>query len=190
MDLQSLPWYGQLAIFLFIGGLVLGLFYMLYYSDGQRQIEKIDVQIENVEQEIKRAEKKESQLGQIQEEIKAKEKILDDLKEVLPEHKEIAQILRKVQGIVSGARLRIQNWATQNDRRREVVSEMPISITVDGNYHNLAIFFDQLSRLKKIFTVNNLNIKPLTKMSSTFSISASFIASTYTYAERSRSKSR
>ncbi len=184
MDIQSLPWYAQFLVFLVIGGILFGIFYMLHYSDNQVTIERLDKQIDAVETEIKRAEQKEAQLPRIREDIQEKEKVLEALKEVLPEEKEISQILRKVQSIISGARLRIQKWTTQPDRRKQVYVEMPIAIILDGNYHNLALFFDQLSRLKKIFTVNNLSIKPMSRMTSAFSITASFTASTYTYRER------
>jgi len=181
MDLQSLPWYAQFLVFLLIGGILFGIFYMLHYSDGQTMIENLDRQIDKLEDEIRKAEKRERQLKQIKEEKEAKEKVLEKLKEILPEEKEIAQILRRVQGIVTNARLKIQKWATNKDQRKEVYTEVPISITLDGNYHNLGQFFDQLSKLKKIFTVNGLTISPMSKMTSIYTIKASFTASTYTY---------
>lgn len=181
MDLQSLPWYAQFLVFLLIGGIVFGIFYMLHYSDGQTQIESLDRQIERLEVEIRRAEKKERQLKQIKEEKEAKEKILEKLKEILPEEKEIAQILRRVQGIITNARLKIQRWATNKDKRKEVYTQVPIAISLDGNYHNLGQFFDQLSRLRKIFTVDGLKISPMSKATSIYTIRASFTASTYTY---------
>jgi len=181
MDLQSLPWYAQFLVFLLIGGILFGIFYMLYYSDGQTQIQALDLQIQDLETEIRKAEKKERELQQIKEAKEAKEKILEKLKEILPEEKEIAQILRRVQGIITNARLKIQKWATNKDQRKEIYTEVPISISLDGNYHNLGQFFDQLSRLKKIFTVDGLNISPMGKMTSTYTIKASFTASTYTY---------
>jgi type IV pilus assembly protein PilO len=181
MDLQSLPWYAQFLVFLLIGGIVFGIFYMLHYSDGQTMIENLDRQIETLEEDIRKAEKKERQLKQIKEEKEAKEKVLEKLKEILPEEKEIAQILRRVQGIITNARLKIQKWATQKDQRKEVYTEVPIAISLDGSYHNLGQFFDQLSRLRKIFTVNGLTISPMAKMTSLYTIRASFTASTYTY---------
>lgn len=186
MELQSLPWYGQLLIFLLIGGIIFGIYYMVYYSDNQSKIKGLDTKIEKLDREIKKAEKKERQLKQIQEEKEAKEKVLAKLKEILPEENEISQILRKIQSIISGARLKIQRWTTQSQRRQEVYVEHPIAITLDGNYHNVGVFFDQLAKLKKIFTVNNLNIKPLPKMTTTFSIQASFTAATYTYREKAK----
>ena len=49
MDLQTLPWYAQFLVFLLIGGIAFGIFYMLHYSDGQSTITNLDRQIENVE---------------------------------------------------------------------------------------------------------------------------------------------
>ena len=190
MDLQSLPWYGQLLVFLLIGGIAFAIFYMVHYSDTQNKIQRVEDQIDDVEREIKKAEKKEMQLKQIKEEKEAKEKVLDKLKEILPEEKEISQILRKVQSLISTARLNIQNWTTQAERRREIYIEHPIKISLDGNYHNIGVFFDQLSKLKKIFTVDNLAIKPVSKMTPTFSVKASFTASTYTYREKAAKTSR
>ena len=190
MDLQSLPWYGQFLVFLLIGGIAFGIFYMVYYSDNQNTIAQLDSQIDDVEREIKKAEKKEMQLRQIKEEKEAKEKVLDKLKEILPEQKEIAQILRKIQGIISTARLRIQKWDTKKEQQQKIYVQHPIAIALDGSYHNLGIFFDQLSKLKKIFTVDNLTIKPMGKMTPTFSVKATFTASTYTYKERAKRKGK
>ena len=180
-SLQNLPWYAQFLVFLLVGGIIFAIFYVAYYSDGQKQIKTLGKQIERLEIDIRKAEKKERQLKQIQEEKEQKEKVLEKLKEILPEQKEIAEILRRVQGIITGARLKIQKWTTQNEQRRQVYNEVPINISLDGNYHNLGIFFDQLSKLKKIFTIDNLKISPMNKMTSTYTIKASFIASTYTY---------
>jgi len=183
MDLKSLPWYGQFLVFLLIGGIAFGLFYMLHYSDVESQIDSTNKQIENLQSEIKKAEKKEAQLPQIREELAVKQKLLENLKEILPETQEVSQIVRKIQAILLAARLRIQSWTSQSHRKRKVYDEVPFQITLDGNYHNLGIFFDQVAKLKKIFTINNLSIKPLPKATGTFTIKASFTASTYTYRE-------
>lgn len=191
MDLQSLPWYFQLLVFLLIGGLVIGIYWYMDYSPTSDQITQLDKQIEDVSAEIRKAEQKQDNMKQIQAQIQEKEKLLEDLREVLPEEKEISQILSKVQAIISSARLKMISWTTQPERRKEVYTEVPYSISVEGNYHNLAIFFDQLSRLKKIFTVDNVTIVPNTSNpgNSSFTVGASFSATTYTYRDSKKSSS-
>ena len=47
----------------------------------------------------------------------------------------------------------------------------------------MGIFFDQISRMTKIFNINALHIKPMTSMTAEYSISADFTAATYIYRE-------
>jgi type IV pilus assembly protein PilO len=161
----------------------MGIFYYVHYSPTSDQIDNIEADIEIVEREIKKAEQKESKLKQIEEELEIKQAVLEKLKAILPEKEEISQILKKIQSIIASARLRIQKYDPQNLRTREVYTESPISIILEGNYHNLGIFFDQLSKLKKIFTVDGLNINPLRRSDREYTIRASFTATTYLYRE-------
>ncbi len=190
MEIQNLPWYGQFAVFLLIGAILFCIFYFAWYQDNESKIKNMVTEIEGLEKEIRGLEKKQSRIKQMEEEVKAKEAVLEKLKEILPETKEISQILKKIQSIITNARLRIQKWTTQKPRKKEVYIEHPINITIDGNYHNLGMFFDQLSKLKKIFTVNQLSISPRGKMTRAFTIKAKFTASTYTFRETKKANKK
>ena len=184
MELQNLPWYGQLVVFLIIGGLLFGAFYYFYYSPNLDVIDGLDKQISDLDKEIQKGREAQQKIGKIREENENKKKVLEKLKSVLPERKEISQILKKIQSIITSARLEMLKFAPQRERQREIVIEWPIVINVNGNYHNLGSFFDQISRLKKIFTIDKLNIKPLKKMTPDSTINAGFVATTYIYHER------
>jgi len=181
MELQNLPWYGQLLVFLIIGGILLGIFYFAYYSDNQSTIENISRQIENLEKEIRGLEKKKHKIKEMEAEVEAKKAVLEKLKEILPEKKEVSQNIKKIQSIINNANLNIQNWTSQAERLQQIYVEIPFGITLEGNYHNLGLFFDQLSKLKKIFTISNLSLRPMSKMTRTYTVTATFTASTYTF---------
>ena len=183
MELQNLPWYGQLLVFLFIGVVAFGIFYFLIYSPTQDEINAIITQSEQLQEEIRIAERNESKLEKLKEEAAANEKILEELKGILPEKKEFAQHLRKIQAIASNARLKTSTFNFNQEIARDYYYEWPIAISLEGNYHNLGIFFDQVSRMKKIFTINSLKISPLRSLSYDYTIQASFIATTYIYRE-------
>ena len=183
MELRNLPWYGQLLVFLVIGGICCALFYYLHYSPTQDTIKSTIEKREKLEQEIRKAERAKEQRERIEEQLAANLKILEDLKGILPERKEISDILARIQNIVTNSRLRIMVFDPGNESRKEFYVEWPIKVSVEGSYHNLGIFFDQLSRLKKIFTVNNLSIIPLRTSGEGFTIKADFNATTYIYQE-------
>jgi type IV pilus assembly protein PilO len=183
MDIQNLPWYGQLLVFLVVGVVLFGIFYFIVYSPNQDEISSIIVQNEKLQEEIRKAEKNESKLKKLEEEKASNEAILEDLKGILPEKQEVSQILRKIQAIASNARLKTSTFTFNNESKRDIYLEWPIVISLEGNYHNLGMFFDQVARLKKIFTIDGLHISPLNSLSYDYTIKASFTATTYIYSE-------
>ena len=60
--------------------------------------------------------------------------------------------------------------------------EWPISISVDGRYHNLAILFNRLSNFSRIMNVEQIAITAL-PVQTDRTISADFVAKTFMYVE-------
>jgi Tfp pilus assembly protein PilO len=54
---------------------------------------------------------------------------------------------------------------------------------VSGNYHNLGLFFDRLSKFARVFTIENFTIKALSKQSDLNTVSANWTAKTYFFPE-------
>jgi len=183
MDLQSLPWYGQFLVFLFIGAVAILFFYFMVYSGTQDQINGVVSQIQQLDVEIKTGEKKEGKLDQLKQEVKKREEVLENLKEILPEKNEIAGIITRIESLILASNLKVLKWSAPARRQREIYVEHQLAIDIEGGYHNLGIFFDQLSKIKKIFTIAGLEIKPINKKGNPHVIKASFKAMTFTYFE-------
>lgn len=183
MDIQNLPWYGQFLVFLVVGVVFFGIFYFIVYSPTQDEIGSIVAQSGKLLEEIRKAEKSESKLKKIEEEKANNEAIMEQIKGILPETQEVSQILRKIQAIASNARLKTGTFTFSNESKRDIYMEWPIAISLEGNYHNLGLFFDQVARLKKIFTIDGLHISPLNNLSSDYTVQATFTATTYIYNE-------
>jgi len=183
MDFQNLPWWGQFLVGLFIGLIIFLVFYFAVYDKNSKRIDGLTVEIEKVDKEIRRAEQKEDLMPQLEADIEEKEAILETLKEILPEKKEIAAILKKIESLIGSARLKLNGITTNAVVTAKFYIQHPYSLKLEGNFHNLGIFYDQLSKLRKIFTINSLSISPRSKMTRENTITASFTASTYTYRE-------
>jgi type IV pilus assembly protein PilO len=63
---------------------------------------------------------------------------------------------------------------------KEFYSEWPIDIQLEGTYHNLALFFDRMSRFSRIVNVEEMKIAAINDPSGK-SIGANFIAKTFIY---------
>ncbi len=188
MDIQNLPWWGQFLVFLIIGAILFVVFYLMVYSKNISVIEKLETDIAALEREIKIAEQKKDKMPMIKQEIEEKEQVLQQLKQILPEEKEITQILKKIESLIQGNRLRLNSFVQRGVQQREIYVEHPYALRVEGNFHNLAIFFDQLSKLKKIFTINRLTLAPRKNMTRDITVGVGFNATTYTYKEAPKRK--
>ena len=76
--------------------------------------------------------------------------------------------------------LRFKPEATQP---REFYAAWPISLELDGNYHNLAYFFDRLSKLSRIVNVSNLKINANKNPTVSSTIRATCTATTFVFIE-------
>jgi len=65
----------------------------------------------------------------------------------------------------------------------EYYQEWPISVEVDGNYHNMGTFFDRVSRLSRLVTIGTVKIKSQAKQTASNTVNISCVATTYVYVE-------
>ena len=214
MDIKSLPWYGQLALFVAIGLLFLGIFYKLYYAPGLDEIKGLQERKQTLEGEVKRLEQMKREVGRIENDIASKTENLAKLKELLPNRKEIAQILQTIQERAKDCNLEVRTFVPkgevpkgitisqkvvtkEGDREKtevknvtvnDVYAEWPIDISVSGRYHNLAIFYVHLCSLSRIFNINNFTLSAVSNQSPDQTLQASVEAKTYIFLEKEESQ--
>ncbi|HEV7499996.1 MAG TPA: type 4a pilus biogenesis protein PilO, partial [Vicinamibacteria bacterium] len=105
------------------------------------------------------------------------------LKTILPPAKETPDLMRKVQALAAQSNLTINNFTPGATVNRDFYQEWPISMGVVGNYHNLALFFDKVSRLPRLVNVNNIKITALANQTASQTISVANTATTFVYIE-------
>lgn len=106
---------------------------------------------------------------------------LEELKAIIPPVRDDAQLLDRLKSLADRSRLQINSISYQSLQDDEFYRRYPIKMSIDGTYHDLAIFFDRLSRESRIFNVGGLGIKPA--RNSRFTISADFTATTFVFKE-------
>ena len=92
-------------------------------------------------------------------------------------------LLRRIRALTEQGDFNLLRFTPGNFNDRDFYSEWPIGITLQGTYHNLAMFYDRISRFSRIINVENLRISALRSARSTHTITADFIAKTFVYKE-------
>src|SRR5215203_7321568 len=86
------------------------------------------------------------QLPQFQAQVSDLQRRLEDLRAVLPEQKDVADILRRVQGLATQSSLTLQRFTPQAPAQETMYAALPFKLRAEGTYHNLGQFFDRISK--------------------------------------------
>ncbi len=212
MDIKSLPWYGQLIVFLVIGIMIFGVYYKMYYSPNVLRIERLEKKRDALEKEVRMLRKSKAEIEQLKKRSVELQKRLEELKKILPNRKEIAEILRKIQERAKSCNLTVLSFVPKGEVKKsitverkvidektgkpkvvkevikDVYAEWPINIKIRGSYNNLGIFFTHITGLTRLFIVPSFKIKALKDQTDLYTIQAEHIAKTFIFLEENLAK--
>jgi type IV pilus assembly protein PilO len=174
---------GQLGVSLFIALVIGGLFWWQYLSPAMEEEQTKTAQLDTLKREIAALEVTANKLAEFQREVALLEAKLETLKRILPPEKETPDLMRKVQSLASQSSLLIKSFTPGATVNKEFYQEWPITMTVEGNYHNLGIFFDRVGRLSRLVNIGNIKISSRPEQTVSNTISASCVATTFVYVE-------
>lgn len=173
----------QVALFAVLGLLLYGVFYWFFYTPMQQEIQEKTTQRRNLQAEVENAKTTAARLPEFRREVERKEATLQALSRILPSQKEVDDLLRKVQQLAAESRLDVLRFKPEATRPQDFYAEWPISLELDGSYHNLAHFFDRLSRLSRIVNVSDLRVGAKREPSVSSTITATCTATTFVFIE-------
>ena len=78
---------------------------------------------------------------------------------MLPEEKDAADLLRRMQTVATQSNLTIKSFKPAPIVTKQLHAEWPITLELDGTYHNLAIFFDRVGKFTRIVNISGLDVK-------------------------------
>lgn len=184
LSLNRLPWYGQVGAFVVVSGLALFGFWNFYVSDMQADIDTRRAKLTTARAEVARGVATARRLPEFQAQVTELELQLDSLRAVLPEQKDVAEILRRVEGLAIQSNLKIQRFTPQAPRQDALYLALPIKLQTEGTYHDLATFFDRISKFHRIINVSDIVIKAKPDQQPNATIVAECTATTFVLQEK------
>jgi len=179
ISLTKLPWYGQVGAFavLAIGGI--GAFIYYYDMPARAEIKTRQDQLVMLQKDITRGQNTARKLPEFEKEVSQLEARLTALSAVLPEEKDAADLLRRMQTVASQSNLTIKSFTPQKVVSKQLHAEWPISLEVDGTYHNLAVFCDRVGKFSRTVNISDLDVKAKNTPDANSTITATLVATTF-----------
>jgi len=183
ISLSKLPWWAQIGAFVVVSGLAVFGFWKFYVAEMQADIDTRQTRLTALRADITKGVATARRLPQFQSEVAELERRLENLRAVLPEQKDVADILRRVQGLATQSSLTIQRFTPQEPKQESLYAALPFKLRAEGTYHNLGLFFDRISKFPRIINVGEITIKPRQVQDASASIEAECVATTFVLQE-------
>ncbi len=182
--MKRLPYWAQLVVVVAFAAAVVFLAYNTYpgLSAIRADIQKLKGDWDGKQDEIRKGQAIEAQLPEFEREIASLKQKLEDLKQILPTEPETGDLLKWIKSLADQTNLDLLNFAPQAQADQEFLREQPITMEVIGNYHQLGLFFDRISKYSRIINVTGANIDAISGAGDT-TIKADFTATTFIYNE-------
>lgn len=184
LTLDDKPWWVGLIAGIVIAVALVYAVEMLLVKDIKADIASAESKIGELDQKISQGRAAERKLPQFREEVKRLELELEKLRRILPSTRNTEEIIKKIKALVDQGEftLRRLSFPPLKPSSEDPYSEWPISISVDGRYHDLAILFNRLGNFSRIMNVEQISIRALQNQE-TKTIASDFTAKTFVYAE-------
>ncbi len=179
--LEEKPWYYGAVIGLLLAG---GIYYgghKFWIGPSKENLAALEGQLSTLQAKIQEGQTAQRQLPRFREEVRQLELQLDRLLRILPARRNTQDLLRRVRALAEQGDFDLIRFTPSNLIEHDFYSEYPIAVNVEGGYHNLAQFFERVSRFPRIINIDNLVINALSRDDSLHSLTASFQAKTFVY---------
>jgi len=181
--LEGKPWYFGAGIGVVAGALIFGLGWWRLVQPIKDEITRGEGTLAELQTKIQEGRAAKQQLPKFREEVRQLELELDKLLRILPARRNTPDLLRRIRSLAEQGDFALKRFTPKELSDKEFFSEWPIEVAIDGSYHNLALFFDRISRFSRIINIENLQINTIPDPKSPHTISASFNAKTFVYKE-------
>lgn len=184
ISLTKLPWYAQLGAFVLLACGGVGAFYW-YFERGVRiEMATKQLQLDALRADIAKGKTTADKLPEFRAQVGDLERRLEGLRAVLPEEKDVSDLLRRMQTVAQQSNLTIKSFKPAPVVTKQLHAEWPITLELDGTYHNLAIFFDRVGKFTRIVNISDVHVKGKDKPAPNSTITASCVATTFVLLEK------
>lgn len=155
-DLSKVPPRQKVLLAVLFCGLVVAGYYYLYYKEASMRIGAMETQLAGLQSKIREQQAIAGNLRSFQDEVRRLEAQLSLLLEQLPNSAEIPSLLKSVSDLGKESGLDFLRFAPSGEIKKDFYAEIPVSISVNGDYHSFALFTDKVANYPRIVNLSNI----------------------------------
>src|SRR6266571_2808151 len=184
MDFKKMPFWGQFSVVAAIANAIVAVSWTTYpnFTEMAKKNAEMKTRLEGLQNEIRKGQAIEAKLPEFEKEIENLQLKLNDLLAILPTEPETGELLKWVKNLTDQSNLDLKQFNPGALKQIEFYKEFPIAMDVEGDYHDLGVFFDRISKYSRIINVSGVTIAAL--QGGQHSIKSTFTATTFVYDDK------
>lgn len=188
ITLTKLPWYAQIGAFVVLAGAGVGGFYTYYDLPARADVEGRERQLQSLRTDLGKGLATAKKVNEFRAQVEDLENRLSALRSVLPEEKDAADLLGRMQTVAVQSQLTIKGFKPAAPVTKQLHAEWPITLELEGTYHNLAMFVDRVGKFTRIVNIAGLDVKGRDKPDPNGTITATCVATTFVLLDKPAAK--
>jgi type IV pilus assembly protein PilO len=140
--------------------LLIGAFVYFSYLPKFKKIDQLKANLTKIEKELEIAKNNARQLNEFRKKMQDAEEQFKIVMRALPENEEIPTLLTGISKAGTDSGLNFILFQPKPDETKDFYAEIPVAMTVTGDYHGVATFFESVAGLNRIVNIRNIDMKP------------------------------
>lgn len=180
----KLPTTKKIMILIGILFLISGGYYYLFYMSKQKEISELQSKLDQLKSDLIKKQTIARKLVKFKKEVAKLNEDFTIALVQLPNKKEIPTLLSNISKLGRETGLEFLLFKPMPEVKRDFYAEIPVDIKVLGRFHNVAAFFDKVSKLPRIVNITNLNMSNTKTSDGEDSLTISCLATTFKFLEK------
>ena len=175
----------RMGILAGVAVLIAAAYYFGYYQAQREQLMTMRAQELELQRKLSEVRSIAANIGAFEAEITQLEAQLAVALRQLPNEKQLEVLLADISNLGKTAGIEIKSFKRESEVLHDFYADVPISVTLEGTYHNVAKFFDSISRLPRIVNMGGLEFKVASATATETRLIVSGTATTFRFVSKS-----
>ena len=154
----SLPAYQRILIVVILMAVVGAGFFFLVYQGQLDDYERLSSRRDVAQRQLVKNQRIADKLDLYKEEYAKLQERLNEALGQLPLKKEIPSLLTKIGALAKDNGLDVIRFKPGKETPKGFYAEVPVDLKLSGSYHQVAMFFDAVSKMKRIVNIQGLKL--------------------------------
>lgn len=162
--------------------------YFGLYQPRQKELTELQGRLGGLQTEVQEKQRIANNLPKLKKEYQQLQKELESALTELPNQKEIPSLLTGITSVGKGAGLDFLLFRPRGEVPKDFYAEVPVDISVSGNFYSVANFFTAVGSLPRIVNITDVSFADIKSAGGKTGVRVNCLATTFRFIDKKETK--